>query len=78
MAIKWICDLCEHEITKPEYPVVINTYHCVKNRDDFAVGYGESNDVIKVLAHRSCAETLATEIRSAVTRAQEVIKNNAS
>lgn len=75
--IKWFCDLCENEIKKPENPVLVNADRCGKNREHADIYYGESTDILKICAHKKCADTLESELKGAVDAAKRVIKNNA-
>lgn len=74
--IKWFCDICGLEILAPEHPVHVSASHSGKNRDDAQYGWGESKDIIKVFCHKTCADTLTTEIELALEDAKRVVKNN--
>jgi hypothetical protein len=74
--VKWFCDVCEKEIEAPEAPRYVRAYECLKSREDADEGYGPDDTIIKVMAHHACAEWLQNELRAALARTKQLVKNN--
>jgi hypothetical protein len=66
--IKWFCDICKDEILAPANPVRVDASRCGKNRDDADIGWGGSDEFIRVWAHKECADALEADFKTALAQ----------
>lgn len=64
--IVWFCDVCTLEIVAPECPTRVEASRCAKGRDDSEIGWGHSDEILRVFCHKKCADELETRFKIAL------------